>query len=315
MQQAKAYAFTGAAGGAAAAVVMHPLDVLRVRLSVQDASLLHDNRARGVLACIADIYTHEGMRGFMRGVGPATLAIGCSWGLFELAREVVVRPWRAAGAHGTQGLSRGQVMATSVAASALIAPLMNPLFLAKTRMQTALMEGRGVPSSPGVGLARTLINIVKADGLRGTMIGLGPGLLNTLTGGVQQVAIHTFKEWGGHGAGLLPLLGGVGAATLAGRIAAMTLLYPVQVVRTRMQQMPPGSQGGHAPVSVAQNPYRSIAGTVRLMWAREGVAAFYKGFTPSLLRGGMQASVAASIIETGKAVYHRWEGGMGQARS
>lgn len=308
MQQAQAYAFTGAAGGAAAAVVMHPLDVLRVRLSVQDASLLHANRARGILACILDIYTHEGARGFMRGVGPATLAIGSSWGLFELSRELVVRPWRAAGAHGTQGMTQAQVMATSVAASALIAPLMNPLFLAKTRMQTALMErGPGAGQGRGVGMLRTLLNILKADGIRGMAIGLGPGLINTLTGGVQQVAIHTFKEWG-QGSDLLPFLGGVGAATLAGRMTAMSVLYPVQVVRTRMQQTPPGSQGGQAAVSVSSNPYRTLAGTVGLMWRREGAGAFYKGFTPSLVRGGLQASVAASIIETGKAVYHRWEG-------
>ncbi|KAL7996105.1 putative mitochondrial carrier domain protein [Plasmopara halstedii] len=73
--------------------LLYPLDVIRGRLTAQE--YYNANRPyTGILHCARSIRDHEGLRGFYRGFGPASLGvftyIGCNYALYESLRPVFV---------------------------------------------------------------------------------------------------------------------------------------------------------------------------------------------------------------------------------
>lgn len=71
----------GTAGGVITALLLHPLDLVKVRLQVQDGRTVA-TRYKGVLSAISSITKTEGLVGFYRGVVPAMWGSGASWGLY-----------------------------------------------------------------------------------------------------------------------------------------------------------------------------------------------------------------------------------------
>ncbi|KAK2080925.1 hypothetical protein QBZ16_000779 [Prototheca wickerhamii] len=75
----------GLAAGLAAKLATHPLDVAKKRRVRADAA------ARGLRACLAEIYAREGLRGLYKGVGPSVLKAGPSAAITFAAYEVALR--------------------------------------------------------------------------------------------------------------------------------------------------------------------------------------------------------------------------------
>lgn len=71
------------------------------------------------------------------------------------------------------------------------------------------------------------------------------------------------------------------------KLVAAVTTYPVQTVRSRIQQRFEGRQ----------LVYNSGWETVRVTWRREGLRGFYKGLLPSLMRVMPQSAVTISIYE------------------
>lgn len=71
------------------------------------------------------------------------------------------------------------------------------------------------------------------------------------------------------------------------KLVAAVTTYPVQTVRSRLQQRFEGRQ----------LVYRSGLDAVRLTFQREGLRGFYKGLLPSLLRVMPQSAVTITIYE------------------
>jgi solute carrier family 25 folate transporter 32 len=71
----------GTAAGVLTALILHPIDLVKVRLQVQDGRTRAENY-RGIRDAVSRIWRSEGARGFYRGVGPACWGSGASWGLY-----------------------------------------------------------------------------------------------------------------------------------------------------------------------------------------------------------------------------------------
>jgi solute carrier family 25 folate transporter 32 len=94
---------------------------------------------------------------------------------------------------------------------------------------------------------------------------------------------------GGNGGGDARDLGPAATLACAGasKLAASVATYPVQVIRSRLQQR----FEGRALV------YRSAAHAVATTWGREGLRGFYKGLLPNLLRVMPQSAATIAAYE------------------
>ncbi|KAK6349827.1 hypothetical protein TWF696_006094 [Orbilia brochopaga] len=250
------------------------------------------------------------LRAIYRGVGTNIIGNTASWGLYFLwygqLKNRVAEYREGQGRH----LSSLDYLLTSGAAGVTTAALTNPLWVVKTRMLTS---GSG---SPGAyrGLAEGLYRITVEEGPRGLFRGFLPSLFGVLQAAVQFMAYENLKIWRresrietslsnnglqcasrqqssskqgskGH------LSGGLGhershsqpqadllsnsdymALSALSKVFAGTLTYPYQVIRSRLQT--------HDAATV----YSSARNAVFQTWQSQGIAGFYRGLGPNLVR-------------------------------
>ena len=73
----------GVAGGVASTLLLHPLDLIKIRFAVEDGvGRGRPPRYTGVASALTAITSSEGVRGLYRGVTPNLLGAGSSWGLY-----------------------------------------------------------------------------------------------------------------------------------------------------------------------------------------------------------------------------------------
>lgn len=164
---------SGAAAGAAGTTVTYPLDLLRTRFAAQGTEKIYS----GLLGALRDIQKHEGWRGFFRGVTAANGQIIPYMGLFFSSYEAFHQLLGGT----TLPLSSGDAMA-GVLASVFAKTAVFPLDLVRKRLQvqgptrtkyihTNIPEYRGV--------ARSLLQIHRKEGVRGMYRGLTVSLMKT----------------------------------------------------------------------------------------------------------------------------------------
>jgi solute carrier family 25 folate transporter 32 len=137
----------GTAGGVITSLLLHPLDVVKVRLQVQDGKVI-ESKYRGVWHAVTSIYKAEGAVGFYRGVLPACYGAGLSWGVYfyfyEAAKRRLLRGMEASGASSSSDapadtprpqLSLWQNMYCAWEAGTIGCFITNPFWLVKTRLQ------------------------------------------------------------------------------------------------------------------------------------------------------------------------------------
>lgn len=74
----------GVSGGVASTLVLHPLDLLKVRFAVNDGSVTARPQYQGLKNAVAMIVKEEGYRGLYRGVTPNCWGAGAAWGFYFL---------------------------------------------------------------------------------------------------------------------------------------------------------------------------------------------------------------------------------------
>jgi solute carrier family 25 folate transporter 32 len=275
----------GTGAGVLTALLLHPMDLIKVRFQVADGASPSRAAYPSILAAARDVLAKEGARGFYKGVVPACWGSGVSWGLYFYFYEAA----RNRLAPGGKGLSTRQTMYAAWEGGTITVLFTNPLWLIKTRMQLARPGG-------AVGYASLLDafrTITRDEGLRGLYRGVIPALLLTSHGAVQFGVYEHLKRSNGlalgpmTGLGPTPLLFVYGAISKA---AAVTVTYPYQVVKARLQQR------GEGP-NPSRPPYGSMRECVAALWAREGARGFYKGFAANMLRVAPQSAVTLSAYE------------------
>jgi solute carrier family 25 folate transporter 32 len=317
----------GVVAGMMTSILLHPLDVLKVRLQVDSSSTA---LARGgiLLKTAMMLWKEEGIRGFYRGAIPGLLGSGSSWGLYflfyegcklrlqndgistkrsKLSTEVDDNSNKTSHPSPKITLTTAQHMYAAWEAGSITCIFTNPLWLIKTRMQ--LQKDNGIVRQGGStaihakevpyhGLLDAFRSIVRDEGIGGLYRGIIPALLLTSHGmvqfGVYEALKQRFPTSGSDGVGF-----GGGSADQALRFflfgavskaVATSATYPYQVIKSRLQQRLVNG----APL------YEGFFNCVQLIAKNEGLGGFYKGFVANLLRVAPQSAITLLIYETVK---------------
>ncbi|KFK36750.1 mitochondrial substrate carrier family protein [Arabis alpina] len=269
------YFIAGGIAGAASRTATAPLDRLKVLLQIQKT----DARIR---EAVKTIWKQGGVRAFFRGNGLNIVKVAPESAIkfyaYELFKNAIGENMGEDKADiGTTARLFAGGMAGAVAQASIY-----PLDLVKTRLQTCTSQaGVVVPR-----LGTLTKDILVHEGPRAFYKGLFPSLLGIIPyAGIDLAAYEKLKDLSRtyilQDAGPLVQLG---CGTISGALGA-TCVYPLQVVRTRMQ---------------AERTRTSMSGVFRRTISEEGYKALYKGLLPNLLKVVPAASITYMVYEAMK---------------
>ncbi|KAI0786496.1 mitochondrial carrier domain-containing protein [Abortiporus biennis] len=273
------HAFAGIGAGIVAVLCMHPLDLLKVKYQVATKSP-SGGVGKAIWNSLKSIKENEGWRGLYRGVGPNIAGNASSWGLYFLFYNMLKA--RASNGDPNYKMSPGTYLLCSAEASAVTAIMTNPIWVVKVRMFTTRAD------SPNAyrGLWDGLSSIYKAEGLAGWWKGTSLALFGVSNGALQFMAYEEMKRLGFESKKRkFALLGreytpnddklSNTAYTLmsgASKLVALTLTYPYQVVRSRIQN------------NATAHLYPTIPACIKRTFSEEGLRGFYRGLGTNLVR-------------------------------
>jgi len=208
--------------------------------------------------------------------------------------------------------------AVATSAGIMTAVLTNPIWVIKTRLQLQAStqslshqsQDRRLISNSRYhandqrynGFVHGLRLTVRDEGWGGLYRGLGASLWLVSHGALQFAAYEEFKyallilnsgsQQSGTSTGVPTRSLGVSESLIAAsasKVVASVVTYPLQVVRTRMQQR--GVDSSH-------DKYGSLANALRMIYAQEGMRGFYKGLTANVLRVTPSAAITFVVYES-----------------
>lgn len=200
-------------------------------------------------------------------------------------------------------------------AGAVMVGLTNPVWLVKTRIQLQLQKASQQHNiRPYHGMVDAFRTIVREEGFMALYKGSGPALLLTSHGGVQFVVYEYLRKhfhyyqrasrsprdtpnnssvWE-----RLELSTGYLTMGAIAKIIASTTTYPLQVVKSRMQQRADTLElQADGELRAVRREYSGLGATMRRMWQAEGVAGFFKGCIPNALRVAPGAAITFVVYE------------------
>eukprot|EP00026_Physarum_polycephalum_P014033 Phypoly_transcript_14500.p1 GENE.Phypoly_transcript_14500~~Phypoly_transcript_14500.p1 ORF type:complete len:292 (+),score=10.13 Phypoly_transcript_14500:98-973(+) len=256
-----------------ATFVFHPLELVKTKLQAQDNECKGRIRYGGAIDACKMIWRLEGIRGFYYGLSPSLVANGISWGsCFFIYRYIQ--------SGHTKFNFVDQVIAAS-AAGILTTIVTNPVWVIKNRLQiqTSILHTKHYR-----GVSDAFRTIWRVEGIKGFYAGLGMSLASNSHAAVQLVLLDRLcdfvdrSSWGG---------GFFTALTVGGvaRLVASVLTYPLQTVRTRLQERP----GGGLRYQGTKDAFGSI-------YRNEGIQGFYRGFAVSTARTIPQAAYTFALL-------------------
>lgn len=310
-------ATSGAAAGMVSVLALHPLDVIKTRLQVQDGV---DRRAaayRGTVHAFRTVARQEGARGFYAGVVPAVVGSTVSWGVYFTCYNNAKARYRRA--HDLEHLPSHLHLASAAEAGLVVSLATNPIWVVKTRLQlqkkTSDAAGAGARGGTAVrpyrGFVDALRQIARNEGIAGLYKGLGPSVFLVSHGALQFAAYERLRAWRtkpfvvepNGPAAVPPSAFECAWLGVASKLFASTMTYPSQVVRARMQQRSVGTrcdgkQNANAGSAPNAPTYRGFFTSLRDIVRREGASGLYKGMVPNVLRTLPSSGVTFMVYES-----------------
>jgi solute carrier family 25 folate transporter 32 len=264
----------GISGGVVSTLLLHPLDLLKIRFAVDDGQAKDRPKYIGLRHGFSTVLRHEGFKGLYKGVIPNVTGAATAWGFYFLFYNTI-KTNRQGGNPKLQLSPGSHLMAASVAGVVTLA-LTNPIWVVKTRL--CLQYGRDSttatdPSKTYKGMLDAFRKISATEGLRGLYKGFVPGIWGVSHGAIQFMAYEELKSSYHHYKkqpidSKLSTLEYLMCAALSKLVAAVST-YPYQVVRARLQDQ--------------HSIYSGAVNCVKLTFRYEGLHGLYKGMTPYLV--------------------------------
>jgi solute carrier family 25 thiamine pyrophosphate transporter 19 len=150
-----------------------------------------------------------------------------------------------------------------------------------------------------VSLREAVVRIGRDEGLGGFFRGLGPGLaqivpfMGSFFAVYESLRIPLARLD-------LPFGGGDAVAGVMASVIAKTAVFPLDLVRKRIQVQGP-TRGGYIHKNIPE--YRGTLRTIRTILQREGVRGLYKGLTVSLFKAAPASAVTVWTYERALKFY------------
>ncbi|GMT05647.1 hypothetical protein PENTCL1PPCAC_27821, partial [Pristionchus entomophagus] len=259
----------GLSGGVLSTLICHPMDLLKIRYSANEGSSFRPQYS-SYLDAARQITKAEGVRGLYQGLSPNIIGCALSWGAFLHVNDWIRERVRSSAPSTISSSSHLTNFACAYASGVSVMCFTNPIWLVKTRL--CLQYESGVKKYDG--MVDCMQKIVREEGARGLYKGFVAGLLGASHGAAQMMIYTHLKErralqLGFERSAQLPLTDYFFFSTLS-KVLAVTMTYPYQVVRTRMQD--------HNAV------YSGVWNTLKRTVQGEGVAGLYKGLLMANIR-------------------------------
>ena len=311
----------GFTGGVASTTLLLPLDVIKVRLQVYEG-----HERLGALRALRGILRYEGLRGLYVGWTPAVVGSAVSWGgyfyFYEgMKNQLFAYKHEKASSASTNNendpstlkptLNAADHFLLACLAGGIMVGLTNPVWLVKTRIQLQLKKASKEHNiRPYNGMADAFRTIIREEGITALYKGSGPALLLTSHGGVQFVVYEYLRKHFHYQRATrsnttsssvwerLELSTGYLTIGAIAKIAASTTTYPLQVVKSRMQQRADALElMADGRLRAVRREYTGLFGTVQRMWQAEGISGFFKGCIPNALRVAPGAAITFVVYE------------------
>lgn len=292
-----AHTISGLISGCISTFLLYPLEILKVRLQVQDVT--YTPSQVHIFTTAKNIFRHEGIQGFYRGIGPSIVSSSLAWsGYFTLYENFKTRM--------EQPLGPTKHFLAACTSSSVIIIFLNPVWVIKTRLQ---LQMKKQDSKLYKNFWDALWTIKNEEGIGTFYRGIGPALLLTSHSGVQFVCYEWLKEKinsqnfrGISTVGITEKLSDpMSFLTIAvlSKIMATTTTYPLQVIKTRLQQQTElycfNEIGG---IQMVQRKYRGVVDCTFHLWKNYGIYGFYKGVIPNAIRVAPGTAITFVVYES-----------------
>ena len=265
----------GIMSGLGCAIVGHPFDTVKVRLQTQPTA---NPVYSGISDCLKQTWQKEGVGGFYRGIGS------------PIAGQVVLRAWQftaygeiknaLCGTQDPNKIPLPMFFVCGVGMGIAISPVECVIDFFKSQMQVQYIKEKSTPGykSPYTNVLDCVIKVSKERGLRGWFQGYSATLArNSASAGLYiggfECARYYLAEPGQDRTKLSNsralLAGGLGG------LAYWSFTFPLDCIKSAMQ----GDD-----INPANRRYASWSDCVRQLYAEGGIARFFRGYSPCVMR-------------------------------
>ncbi|KAK9696215.1 Mitochondrial carrier protein [Popillia japonica] len=277
----------GISGGAISTLILHPLDLMKIRFAVCDGRTTIPQYS-SLTNAFYTIVKQEGVKGLYRGVAPNVWGSGSAWGCYFLFYNTI-KNWIQAG-DSAQPLGPTLHMIAAAEAGVLTLLVTNPIWVVKTRLCLQYGSEISVSSSKCYrGMMDALVKIYQTEGVRGLYRGFVPGMFGVTHGALQFMTYEEMKAFYNRYR-KLPYdnkltTGEYLIFAAISKLIAAAATYPYQVIRARLQDQ--------------HHTYEGTWDCIKRTWKYEKTRGFYKGLAPYLLHCGAPCPHAGTKPEKG----------------
>ncbi|KAJ2699754.1 mitochondrial ornithine carrier protein [Coemansia sp. IMI 203386] len=277
----------GSLAGMMGKFVEYPFDTVKVRLQTSESQVFS-----GTIDCLRQTFRNEGFGGFYRGLTSPLVGAMAENAIAFYAYNRIQSMIRQI--TNTQELALPHLFLSGGASGAICAFVISPVELVKCKLQVENVQGYGqqtVKTARFTGPMSVVAHLLRTEGVAGLYRGIGPTVARESLGvgfwfgAYELVCRQILASRRQSKDDPLPPKDvlGPGSIILAGGCAGIAYnltSYPIDVVKSFIQTSDVRSAGAIQPD--AKSP--TIASTIRTVYARGGIPAFYRGLGITLLR-------------------------------
>ncbi|KAF0852416.1 mitochondrial solute carrier family 25 member 33/36 [Andalucia godoyi] len=281
----------GGLGGAVGAFMTNPLDVVRTRFQARvksDVTQLAQTYRFATLHAVRLIAKTEGVPGLFRGLTPNLVGIVPSrsiyFATYSSTKGFLLQHYQKKENWITHALS-------ACTASIVTSTAVNPIWVIKVRLQlqstNSQLFGSGSQGQMYNGYLDAFSRIFREEGFRAFYKGLGASMLGISETVIQFLMYEKMRALVKERRDPTPVdnlfVGGLS------KFCASSITYPHEVLRTRMRE-----QRTHAGSLVKPMGLLQMSSFIL---KEEGLAAFYGGFGPHMLRVVPNTAIIFAVFE------------------
>ncbi|KRX09176.1 Mitochondrial carrier domain [Pseudocohnilembus persalinus] len=257
--------------------LLHPLDVIKTRLQSHDGSKINNivPKYNSIIDAVQQIKKNEGLKGFYKGYLFSFCAASISRVLFFTLYEKSKDYYKNASFNKLQDK---HVMISSLTSGVCATLITTPLWVIKTRM--LLNTNHNITGKQN--FKQAVNSIYKDHNIQGFWKGLSVSLPLCLHGMIQmeiyEEIIKVLNSFDKNGSSEYKS----SAAGFISKISAILITYPLQTLRTRLQQKQYISEV-RDDFNQRIPKYKNVYQLTKTMVQKEGLKSFYKGVQASLI--------------------------------